>query len=338
MEDGVGLRGRRVTVTGAGCLGRVLVDKLVAAGADVVVVDYSAEKLAALGNGAATVQADITDAPAVTDAVEGSEIVFHTAALLAGPTEDLERVNVQGTRIVAEAAAAAGVERLVHISSNAVYGISQRGALTEDRGPTPSRQAYSMTKAAGEEVVVEVGNGNGMAYTIIRPAGIFGPGAEYFTGAFYRRATKRPFIFVGKGNGAQAVAYVDDVADLAVHAASHPRAVNEAFNCAIDPPPTAKEYVHAYGELTGNKSWLGLPMWLVRPLSWLVVPFAKRYTYARELPHNLAFVNAYVTYPMDKAKRLLGWEPKVDVAEGVRRSIPWLRAQGLYDGSGPDTA
>jgi nucleoside-diphosphate-sugar epimerase len=114
-------------------------------------------------------------------------------------------------------------------------------------------------------------------------------------------------------------------------AATHPAAEGEAFNCAVDPPPTAKEYVHAYGKLTGNDSWIGLPMPIVRTLSWLAVPFAKKRTYARQLPQNLAFVDSYVTYPVAKAKRLLGWEPAVDVDEGIRRSIPWLRENGYMD-------
>jgi len=77
------IKGRRVLVTGAGCLGRVLIDKLVDAGADVLVVDYSADTLASL-NGVATMEADITDAEAMDRATEGREIVFHTAALLGG--------------------------------------------------------------------------------------------------------------------------------------------------------------------------------------------------------------------------------------------------------------
>lgn len=338
MQPGTGFDDRRVLVTGAGCLGRVLVRKLADAGADVKVVDLADEKLTSLGDGVATVRADVTDTDAVRAASEGRDIVFHTAALLGGSADQVIHVNVHGTRVVAEAAALAGARRFVHISSNAVYGIAQRGALTEDRGPSPSDQAYSMSKAAGEAVVEEVSTGNGMAYTIIRPAGIFGPGAEYFTASFFKRATRRPIVFVGRGRGAQAVAYVDDVADLAMHAALHPNAVNEVFNCAIDPPPTAKEYVHAYGELTDNRSWVGLPMPVVKAASWLVVPFAKKHTYARHLPQNLDFVDSYVTYPMEKAKRLLDWEPQVDVTEGVRRSIPWLRERGLYDGAGPDAA
>ena len=119
---------------------------------------------------------------------------------------------------------------------------------------------------------IGAGNGVASAFHFLAAAGashpvgaagaaaIFGPGAEYFTGAYMRRAMKRPMMFVGRGRGALAVVYVDDVADLAVVAATHPRAVGEAFNCAIDPPPTHREYLHAYGRLVGNTSYLGFPM------------------------------------------------------------------------------
>jgi len=327
MSEPTGLTGKQVLITGAGCLGSVIVHRFTEAGASVRVFDRSTERLAALDDGVTPIQGDITDRNAVEQAVDGCDILVHTAALLGGSMEEQQRVNVTGTGVVMESAAAAGVSRAVHISSIAVYGIGCKGDITEAMGPNPSRQAYSMTKAGGEEAV----RASGVPHAIIRPAGIFGPGAEYFTGSYFQRARRKPIIFVGRGKGALAVVFVEDVADLAVVVAQHPAAEAEAFNCAIHPPPTHREYMHAYVDLVGNHSWVGIPMPLVLGASWLAVPFAKKYSYARQLPQNLAFVNRYVRYSTDKARDLLEWKPAVGVHEGISRAVPWLAEQGLLE-------
>jgi nucleoside-diphosphate-sugar epimerase len=331
MDDAGTLTGKSVLVTGAGCLGSRLVPRIAEEGAKAIrLFDRAQDRVAALAETAEPVVGDITDPAQVQAAVEGVDIVVHTAALLDGEPEAYYHVNVTGTRTLAEAAAAAGVERFVHVSSNAVYGFPTSD-VSEDDGPNPTKQAYSRSKAMGEQAVGAVAAGTGMDHAVIRPAAIFGPGAEYFTGAYMRRAMKKPIIFIGRGRGALAVVFVDDVADLAVVAATHPAAVGEAFNCAIDPPPTHREYLHAYGRLIGNSSYLGLPMPVVRAGSWLAVPFAKAETYSRQLPQNLRQIDRYVRYRMDKARELLGWVPTYDLESGIEASIPWLQEKGILN-------
>jgi len=330
MSDN-GLAGARVLVTGAGCLGVRVVPRLQRDGAaEIRVVDRSPGRLLDLGDEVVAIQGDITDAEAMAEAVAGVDYVIHTAAMLDGEVDRQRLVNVEGTRTVATAAAAAGVKRFVHVSSNAVYGFCE-GVVTEDYGPHPTKQIYSMSKAEGEQVVADVAAEHGMEYAIVRPAAIFGPGAEYFTKTFMKRALKRPIVMVGKGKGDQAVVYVDDVADLAAVVATHPKAVGEAFNCAIEPPPTMREYLHTYGRLVGNESWVGIPMPLVRVAGYPIALFSKKYTYGSQMPHNMRQVDRYVVFSVAKARDLLGWEPAYDVEAGVRASIPWLKEEGVLE-------
>ncbi len=325
------LAGKRVLVTGVGCLGRRVVESVADAGAaQIRAFDRVEARLQPLSRDVEPIGGDITDPERVRQAAAGIDIVIHTAALLDAEPAAYYQVNVEGTRVVAEAAACAGVERFVHISSNAVYGFPDSD-VTEDMGPNPTGQAYSRSKAGGERMVRSVGADAGMDVAIVRPAAIFGPGADYFTGAYMRRAMKRPIVFLGRGSGALAVIFVDDVADLAVVAATHPAAVGEAFNCAIDPPPTHREYLHAYGRLVGNTSYLGLPMPVVWAGSWLAVPFAKKETYARQLPRNIRQIDRYIRYRMDKARGLLGWSPAYDLGTGIEASIAWLQETGILN-------
>ncbi len=325
----------RVLVTGAGCLGSAVVRRLRRDGVEVAVVDVSDDHLGSLDAGVTGITADITDAAAMKRAATGVDAVVHTAALLDGPAELQERVNVTGTTTVAEAAAEAGVERLVHVSSNAVYGISHTTDITEDMGPSPSAQTYSMTKAAGESEVERVAAATGLPYTIIRPAGIFGPGAHYFAASFYKRGRRKPVVFLGKGGGAMYCSFVDDVADLIAVAATHPAAVGEVFNCVIDPPPTQRQYMAAWSRLSGHESYLGIPMILGKFAGVAVKPFAKEGSYLSQLNANLDYVERYVRIDASKARELLGWEPSYTLEAGVEATVPWLREIGLMDGAPP---
>lgn len=325
------LDGKKILVTGAGCVGSRLCHLLITDGAKVTSLDHDEQRLKQLPDAVRSVAGDVTDPETVADAIGGCEIVIHTAAALDGPAQVQQRTNVVGTRTVAGAAAAADVERFVHLSSIAVYGFPKGPVVTEDLGPNPNGQIYSLTKSEGEAEVRRLATAAGMSYAIIRPAGIFGPGAEYFTGTYMQRASRRPIVFLGRGHGALPVVFVDDVVELSMIAAVHPGAHGEAFNCAIDPPPTHRQYLEAYATLNGHDGWLGMPMPLARAMAHLTVPFAKPGTYARQLPQNLAQIERYVRYPSTKALELLSWKPRFDVASGVKASIPWLRDRGLLN-------
>jgi nucleoside-diphosphate-sugar epimerase len=134
---------------------------------------------------------------------------------------------------------------------------------------------------------------------------------------------------VGNGRGSQPVIFVDDLVDMLLTLATHPAAAGEAFNCAIDPSPTVKEFLHAYGRLVGNETWLGIPAGLVATVGSVIVPISKKETYGRHLPRNMRMIDKTINYKMDKARRVLGWSPRYDVASGVQATVPWLREQGI---------
>ena len=325
------LEGSAVLVTGAGLVGTRLIRALTAAKVGKIrVLEASADRLAALGNGADALTGDINDPAVAAQAVSGVDYVFHTAAILEGnDVAAYHRVNHRGTEVIAQAAAnAGGVRRFVHLSSVTVYGYAH-GDIDETRPIDPKPEAYSASKAAGEIAAFRIGKESGMPVTAIRPAGVFGPGSRYFSGTFMKRALKRPIKMVGNGKGSQPVIFVDDLVDLMMVVATHPAAVGEIFHCAIDPSPTVKQYLHAYGRLVGNESWLGIPTGLIATVGAIIVPFQKRETYGRHLPRNMRMIDRTINYKMGKARRLLGWSPQHDVAAGVAETVPWLREQGI---------
>src|SRR5262249_3073922 len=130
-------------------------------------------------NGVERVQGDVTRPETLARAVAGCDVVFHCAwggASLA----DARRVNVDGTRHVIEAAAAAHVRRIVHLSSMAVHGNVRKAELTEEAPLVDRGDAYSVSKAEGERLALELGRTRGVEVVALRPSLVYGPGSPFW--------------------------------------------------------------------------------------------------------------------------------------------------------------
>ncbi|NLX08991.1 MAG: SDR family NAD(P)-dependent oxidoreductase [Chloroflexi bacterium] len=330
------LAGKTVLVTGAtGFLGGALVRRLAKDGAQVRALVRSPEKTGWMHDlpGVELVPGDITDAARMQAVCANCTVVIHAAAALGGNLAHQQRVNVIGTQHVVQAAAATGVERLVHISSLAVYGYRRQAAVvTEELGPAPTYDAYSLTKSAAEGVVRDVASRSGLAYTILRAGGIYGPHARYWTVRLFKLAQRQPLIMPGQGRGTVPLIYVDDLLDLCAIVATHPAAVNETYNAAYDPPPTMREYLDALARLAGHPvRWLALPVWPVRLAAKVATLGARPGTRRGDLPGLMVMLTHYTVYSMAKARAQLGWQPPTDLATGIQRSAAWLREQGLLE-------
>jgi nucleoside-diphosphate-sugar epimerase len=240
-----------------------------------------------------------------------------------------EAVNVTGTRQVAEAAAAQGVERLVHVSSIATYGYRRDGHFSEADPLTPTPyEPYSISKVQAEAVVREVAAARNLSFSIIRPGMIYGPRSGQWTDVLFRHATRKPIIWFGAGDGATFPIFIDDVVDMLVVLATHPTAHNETFNCVYPEATTWGEFIGAYAALTGNQSWLKLPVGPVKLLAQALGTLAPPSSRLKAAPDALHALLRQASIDMTKAQNLLGWQPQVDLAEGVQRCVPYLRERG----------
>ncbi|MBL8160413.1 MAG: NAD(P)-dependent oxidoreductase [Anaerolineae bacterium] len=326
------LSGKTVLVTGAsGFLGSALTLRLATDGALVKALARRPEKARFLQGqpNISIVQGDITDAGQMRAAADGCQVVFHVAAALGGPLAEQRLTNVDGTRRVMLAAAAAGVERVVHVSSIAVYGYAVRGDITEDTPQEPGRVPYARTKSEAETVVQEIGAEYSLPYSIIRPGMIYGPRSGAWTVTMFKVGRRKPTIWFGDGSGSTHPVYVDDVVDLTVLLATHPAAVNEAFNCAADPAPNWRTFIGSYSRMVGHESWLGIPILPVRLLAPLIDLALGLRNEPQDVDKLAQFVQTQRCYKMTKARDLLGWQPRVDLATGMKHSEAWLREVGL---------
>jgi len=166
------------------------------------------------------VRADIRDAQAVTRACRGMDAVFHCVAMvpLTKDARAFWSVNRDGTRVLLEAAAHAGVAKVVHLSSSAVYGAPAENPVREDSAPAP-REEYGRAKLAAERLCKEHGE-KGLDVTIIRPRTIMGPGRLGIMQIIFewvRRGRNLPVL--GKGDNLYQFVHAADLADACLKAA-----------------------------------------------------------------------------------------------------------------------
>ncbi len=212
----------KVFVTGAlGFIGRALLDRYRAAGAEVAGVDRSADP--ALG----VVAGDTVEPGDWSERMSGADIVFHTAAVVSNtaPADACWRVNVLGTRRVVAAASARGLGRFVHLSSVAAFGFDLPGEVTEAHPVRPNGNHYVDTKIASEQVVLQAHAAGEIECSIVRPADVYGPASRPWTVLPVELLRTGRLLLPARGLGVFSPVYVDNLIDglVAVGEADAPR-------------------------------------------------------------------------------------------------------------------
>lgn len=324
--------GKTVLVTGAtGFLGGALARRLAAEGAHVKALARREGRDSYIRNvkNIEIVTGNITDADRMIEVTQTCDYVFHSAALILGKYARQYETNVNGTRNVAQAAAHAGVKRLIHISTIATYGYKHQGIITETTPPSITDIAYNTSKLEAEHALRELAQQTGLSYSICRPGMIYGERSGAWTDLAVKLANRRPVPFLGDGNMLIYLIHVDDLLDMLLLLATHPAAESEAFNCVYQPQVTMRDYIAQYMALVNNDSRLAFPLWMVKSLA----PLADIYLNLRRKPQDvqdlLRMLEANVIFSMDKAQNLLGWQPKIGLEEGIQHTVPYLREAGL---------
>jgi UDP-glucose 4-epimerase len=319
----VALSGKRVLITGgAGFIGTTLARRLVDAN-EVVAVDnlhrdaLSATELADHPR-FTFVHGDVLDAELMREVAEGTTHVVHCAAI-AGVDTVLEspvrtmRVNLIGTYNVLEAAHAAGtVERLVDFSTSEVFGTYAYKVAESDMTATGSvgeaRWTYAVSKLAGEHMAKAYHAELGLPTVSLRPFNVYGPGqiGGGAIRAFIEGALGgEDLVIHGDGSQIRAWCYVDDMVDAVLLALEHPAAVGESFNIG-----NARSTVTIYDLAQRIRRLTGCPGEIVfQPLHYTDVEL--------RIPN------------VDKARDVLGFEARVELDDGLARTIAWYRERAF---------
>ena len=319
----------KVFVTGAGgFIGRALLAALRQDGIEAGGVD----RVPAPGDDA-VVAGDTTEPGPWRHALEGADVVVHTAAVVSNAVglDEQWRVNVLGTRRVVEAATAAGVRRVVHLSS--IRAFSDTGfpaGVTEDHPVRPDGNPYVDTKIASEHVVLAAHAAREVEAVVVRPGDVYGPASQPWVVKPLALLRTGQLLLPARGRGVFSPVHVDDLVRGLVLAATRPTAAGQVFTVVGPRTVTTGEYFGALARAAGRRPPPSVPTPLAVALASLV-DGANR-AVGRRTEVNVETVR-YLTrtggYSGGKARRLLGFEPRVDLDEGMRGVAQWLAEQGL---------
>ena len=276
------------------------------------------------------IQGDVTNPASLSAAIADCQVVFHAAAWVSegGQKADVWAVNVTGAKNVVEAALAAGVERFVHLSSCAVYGSLQQFNIDEN---TPTRRRgnlYGDSKVAAEEVVLQAYQEHGLPVVSARASQVYGPRSEQFTIRPVKIIKAGKMVLIDGGRHLCKPVYIDNLVDGLILCAKAEAAVGEAINFTDGEPVPWREFFEAYGRMVNINSFPSVPF----ALAWLIGLYneikaalrGKKASLNREAIKSLRSSNSFSN---QKARTLLGWEPKIDLSEGMKLTEAWLRAE-----------
>jgi nucleoside-diphosphate-sugar epimerase len=305
---------------GAGFLGINLVRHLLARGQAVVSLDIADFDYPERGQ-ITEIKGDIRDRAAVDKAMQGVNIVIHTAAALPLYSEaDIMSTDLDGTRNVIDSAYKHNVERFIHVSSTAVYGIPDHHPLLENDkldGVGP----YGKAKIKAEEVCLEYRQ-KGMCVPIIRPKSFIGPERLGVFALFYDWAKDgKGFPMLGSGNNRYQLLDVEDLCDAIYLCATLDRdRVNDTFNIGAKEFTTMKEDYQAVLDYAGfGKKITGLPaapaIMTLRILE--AFHLSPLYKWVYETASKDSFVS------IEKAEKVLGYAPKYSNKQALIRNYQW---------------
>lgn len=331
-----------VLVTGAsGFIGRAVSDHFREWGADVHGLDTAPDPDRGVEAG------DVTDAASCRRSVEGCDLIVHTAAVVTNNVDPAAAwaVNVVGTQRLLEAAVAAGVSRFVLLSTMGVARFAQREAeaverylpgraLDETWPVMPVGNPYTDTKIAAEHLVLAAQAREAIDCTIVRPTEVYGPRSRPWVLEPVAAIRQGLFLLPAHGEGLFNPIYVDDLVEGIVAAGCDRAAVGHILQLGGDETVTTAEYFdHLYRMLGREGPPRSVPTGVaiaVAEVARLGFGLVGRPT---ELGRGVMEMLAK-TRPVSsaKAREVLGWQPRVTLAEGMARTERWLREEGILSG------
>ena len=303
---------KRILVTGgAGFIGSEVVSQLIKKNAMVTVIDnfsFGKKQYLPKKNNLKIIEGDITDEKVVSRAVKDQEFVIHLAALPFIPDSfhypaNFFNVNANGSvNLLWKSIQSKTVTRFIHISTSEVYGTAQHTPMDENH-PTVPHSTYAVSKLAGDRVAFTLHKEHGFPVVIIRPFNSYGP--QYTQPYIIPEIMNQLLIgnkelMLGNIDATRDFTYVSDTANAIIRSLDSKKAIGEIINVG-----------------SGNEI-------SIRDLAFKISKIAKkkikiRHDESRERPYD---VNRLICNNK-KASKLLGWKPKINMDQGLKKLFQW---------------
>jgi nucleoside-diphosphate-sugar epimerase len=319
-------------ITGAGgFIGKALAKRLHAQGYTVVGLDLSdaaAPFYASLGG--RLLKGDISDPAAAGALCRDAARIYHTAAIVkeSGDPALFEKVNVEGTRVMLDAAEAAGVREFFHFSSVMVYGFSYPDGVTEEGPLCGDDNVYCDTKMRSELIARERHRPDAFDVYVIRPGDVYGPGSIPWTVRPVEMMKKRLWTYTESRRCIFNHVYIDNLLD-AVELLAEKKAGGRPYAVTDDARTTVREFFSYYQRFLGIGFIPDVPGWIALPLADLAEGLGKL------LKIDLGINRQGVRYMLRRhaysieAVKALGYRPRVSLDQGMEACRAWLTEEGM---------
>jgi len=322
----------KVFVTGGtGFTGAALVQRLLKDRHEVSVLDskpglISSQLKAA---GADLHSGSVTDTDQVAEAINGAEVVVHVAAAFretGAPDSLYKSVNVDGTRIVLDEAVRAGVRKFVYCSTQGVHGHIENPP-GDETSPIAPADYYQQSKYEGELEVREHAKGR-IEFTIIRPTAIYGPGDPERFVMIFKRAMKGFFPMFGSGQTFYHPVYIDNLVDALILAMDPGKGADEAYIIGDEEYFSIDDLVRRVGKaIDVEVSVPRFPIWPLIIAGHVCEKICKPFGINPPIfPRRVDWFRQVRAFRIDKAKKDLGYQPRVGIDEGLRKTGEWYKA------------
>jgi len=318
----------RVLVTGAnGFVGRYVCRKLIASGFSPIagIRDlrvWPELQQAITGLNEVSLLGDLSANPKLRDSLSGASVVVHLAARVhvmresaRDPLQEFRKVNVIGTKSIALAAVAAGVRRLIFVSTVKVHGESTSGNPFCEDTPSNPEDPYAISKWEGEEALRAVAAESGLEVVIVRPPLVYGPGVRGNLLRLIRLVNLDLPLPWPKGANCRSMIGVDNLADLLVRCVDHPQAAGQSFLVKDSEDVSTREL------MTRLARFLSRPLRLFpapEPLIRLAAILALKQEIVSRLLDSLVIDSG-------RAQQLLEWAPPLTLDEGLATTARWYQ-------------
>ncbi len=278
--------------------------------------------------GVEKIDGDLEDEQSLKRGVDGADWVFNCAAKVGdwGTLEEFRKLNVGALRLLLDAAASAGVTRFVHVSSLGVYEARDHFGTDETTPPAAqSLDAYTRSKVEAEALALSYVTSRGLAVSIVRPGFIYGPRDRTVLPKLLDALRSGRFRYFGSGEQILNCVCVKNLVQAIFLAAEIPEAIGQVFNITDGEKVTKRQFVGRVAELAGlAPPRRSIPLGLAWTLAIIMESVAKWRGSTRPPLVNKArykFLGLNLDYSVEKARRLLGYDPPYTTERGLAEAM-----------------
>lgn len=324
---------KALVVGGTGFIGGHIVRNLLSKGIRVRVLVRSSRNLGDLDHKEIElVNGSIFETNSLRDSMKDVDFVYSAFGILGQwnvPEQIYWEVNTKGVRNLLEACSSCRIKQFIHMSSAGVLGPLPDGVVADESFPYNPSNVYEKTKCEAEKEILSCGEKQGIPFTIIRPEFVYGPGDTHVLGLFKAIGAKK-FVLPGNGRSFLHPTYIDDLIYGISLCTNNENAMGKIYLITGERPVTVKELAEIIAEESGVRlRRIRMPLVFANVAAMIVEMGAKVGGFKPPLTRSqVKFFTENRAFSYQKARSELGFEPRVDFGEGVKRTMRWYRENG----------